>query len=77
MTQNATTPSPSMLYLSSRPALPVLAEVAVSFAVLVTKWTVRQRTRQALRQLPPDLLKDVGLTPDEAQHQGTLPFWRP
>ncbi|AHD09704.1 MULTISPECIES: DUF1127 domain-containing protein [Phaeobacter] len=77
MTQNATPPSPDMLYLSSRPALPVLAEVAVSFAVLVTKWTVRQRTRQALRQLPPELLKDVGLTREEARHQGTLPFWRP
>ncbi|AUQ66682.1 DUF1127 domain-containing protein [Phaeobacter inhibens] len=77
MTQNATTPSPDMLYLSSRPALPVLAELAVSFAVLVTKWAVRQRTRQALRQLPPELLKDVGLTREEARHQGTLPFWRP
>ncbi|ATG35527.1 putative small protein [Phaeobacter piscinae] len=77
MTQNATHPSPDMLYLSSRPALPVLAEVAVSFAVLVTKWTVRQRTRQALRQLPPELLKDVGLTREDARHQGTLPFWRP
>ncbi|ATG39460.1 DUF1127 domain-containing protein [Phaeobacter piscinae] len=77
MTQNATPPSTDMLYLSSRPALPVLAEVAVSFAVLVTKWTVRQRTRQALRQLPPELLKDVGLTREDARHQGTLPFWRP
>ncbi|MFV1593089.1 DUF1127 domain-containing protein [Phaeobacter sp. JH20_36] len=77
MTQNATPSSPEMIYLSSRPTLPVLAEIAVSFAVLVTKWTVRQRTRQALRQLPPELLKDVGLTREDAEYQGTLPFWRP
>ncbi|EBA17751.1 hypothetical protein RSK20926_18472 [Roseobacter sp. SK209-2-6] len=64
-------------YLNSRPALPVLAQAAVAFAVLVTKWSGRQRTRQHLRHLSAEQLKDIGLTREEAHYEGTLPFWRP
>ncbi|CRL14176.1 DUF1127 domain-containing protein [Phaeobacter italicus] len=77
MTQYTKTTSPDMLYLSSRPALPVLAEAAVAFAVLITKWTVRQRTRRALAALSQEQLDDVGLSRAEAHYQATLPFWRP
>ncbi|WP_293573505.1 DUF1127 domain-containing protein [Phaeobacter sp.] len=77
MTQFKQTTSPDMIYLSSRPALPVLAEVAVAFAVLVTKWSVRRRTRQTLASLTPDQLKDIGVSRQEAHYQATLPFWRP
>ncbi|MGR3759301.1 DUF1127 domain-containing protein [Roseobacteraceae bacterium NS-SX3] len=68
---------PHMSYLMSRPALPVLAQAAVAFAVLFTKWTVRHRTRRQLRRLTSAQLKDIGLSRREAHYEGTLPFWRP
>ncbi|UWQ89455.1 DUF1127 domain-containing protein [Aliisedimentitalea scapharcae] len=77
MTNTAHIASPHMAYLNSRPALPVLAQWAVGFAVLVTKWTLRQRTRKHLRHLTPEQLQDIGLTRAEAHYQATLPFWRP
>lgn len=39
-------------------------------------WMRRRRTRQALRALDADLLKDVGLTPSEAFREGRRPMWR-
>jgi uncharacterized protein YjiS (DUF1127 family) len=67
----------NMSYLISRPALPVLAQWAVAFAVVMTKWAVRRRTRKHLLLLGEEHLKDVGLSRMEAHHQATLPFWRP
>lgn len=69
--------SPHMAYLISRPALPVVAQWAVAFAVLVTKWTLRHRTRRHLRNLDANQLNDIGVSRAEAHYQGTLPFWRP
>lgn len=77
MTQPATHSHPHMTYLNSRPALPVLAQVAVAFAVMVTKWSTRQRTRRQLRHLSAGQLKDIGLSRQDAHYEGTLPFWRP
>ncbi|KIC11268.1 hypothetical protein RA19_07940 [Leisingera sp. ANG-M1] len=67
----------NMSYLISRPALPVLAQWAVSFAVVVTKWSLRHRTRKQLRKLTEAQLKDIGVTRADAHYQATLPFWRP
>lgn len=69
--------SPHMAYLISRPALPVVAQLAVAFAVMVTKWSLRHRTRKQLRQLDDTQLTDIGMSRAEAHYQGTLPFWRP
>lgn len=77
MTSPATHSHPHMSYLNSRAALPVLAQAAVAFAVLVTKWSNRQRSRQHLRHLSAEQLKDIGVSRQEAHYQGTLPFWRP
>ena len=60
----------------SQPHLPVAAYWAVAFAVLVTKWTTRRRTRRALTQLEPWQLRDVGLTPDKAYIESRRVFWR-
>tara|TARA_R110002049_G_scaffold10127_1_gene50061 strand:+ start:16269 stop:16466 length:198 start_codon:yes stop_codon:yes gene_type:complete len=56
--------------------LPVLADIAVRFAVLVTKWATRRRTRMVLRQLEPWQLHDVGLTPDQASGEAYRVFWK-
>lgn len=67
----------NMSYLTSRRAMPVLAQWAVSFAVLVTKWSLRHRTRVHLNHLSDAQLKDVGLSREDAHYEATLPFWRP
>jgi uncharacterized protein YjiS (DUF1127 family) len=50
--------------------------MAVKFAVLVTKWATRRRTRLALSRLEPWQLRDVGLTPKEADFESRRVFWR-
>ncbi|OIQ36170.1 MAG: hypothetical protein BM558_14155 [Roseobacter sp. MedPE-SW] len=77
MTSSATQSPSHASYLNSRPALPVLAQAAVAFAVLVTKWSIRHNTRKELRHLSAEQLKDIGISRQEAHYQGTLPFWRP
>lgn len=63
-------------YLETQMPLPAMAELALRVAVVVTKWSRRARTRQALDRLNPDQLKDIGLTPEEAWREAALPFWR-
>jgi uncharacterized protein YjiS (DUF1127 family) len=36
----------------------------------------RQRQRRALRELDARLLRDIGLTRQEALREGSKPFWR-
>lgn len=77
MTSPATTSHTHMSYLSDRASLPVLAQGAVAFAVMVTKWSNRQRSRKQLRHLSAEQLKDIGVSRQDAHYQSTLPFWRP
>ncbi|WP_417699447.1 DUF1127 domain-containing protein [Pseudophaeobacter sp.] len=77
MTTPATQSHTHMSYLTNRAALPVLAQAAVAFAVLVTKWSNRHRSRKALKTLSVEQLRDIGISRAEAHYQGTLPFWRP
>lgn len=77
MAQQAIHSNPNIVYLNSRPALPVAARMAVGFAALVTKWSLRRRTRKHLRTLPDHILQDIGKSRQDAHYQGTLPFWRP
>ena len=74
---NVTENPTHLSYLTSRPALPMIAELAIGFAVLVTKWSVRKRTRRQLSRLDQHQLRDIGLQREEAMREGTLPFWRP
>lgn len=60
----------------SQHGTPIAARVAVRFAVVVTKWAARRRTRLALSQLEPWQLSDVGLTPDDVQGELRRVFWR-
>lgn len=36
----------------------------------------RYRQRQRLLSLPPEMLKDIGISRAEALHEGCKPFWR-
>ena len=42
----------------------------------VTLWHARARQRRALADLPPHLLKDIGVTPGQALLESRKPFWR-
>jgi uncharacterized protein YjiS (DUF1127 family) len=56
--------------------MPITALIAVKFAVSVTKWATRRRTRAALRQLETWQLRDVGLTRDDAETEASRVFWK-
>ena len=66
-----------MSILSEADRIPALATVAVAFAVVVTTWDTRRRTRKHLGNLPGHLLKDVGLDPLTANREVAKPFWQP
>ena len=44
---------------------------------LVVGWLERHRQRRTLRQLDDRMLRDVGLTRFDAEHEIAKPFWRP
>lgn len=75
MTQPRSIPT-DVLSILAQPGTPVAAQLAVKFAVLVTTWATRRRTRLALKQLEQWQLSDVGLTPTEADIESRRVFWR-
>jgi uncharacterized protein YjiS (DUF1127 family) len=40
-------------------------------------WMERSRQRRALAKLEDRLLRDIGLTRDEARRESSTPFWKP
>lgn len=73
---HALTLSTEMLATLNTRGLPIAALIAVKFAVCVTKWATRRRTRAALRQLESWQLRDVGLTRDKAITEASRVFWK-
>ena len=67
---------PALSYLQTATPLPLTAELAVSVAVVLTKWSRRQRTRRALAQLDDHLLRDVGLDRRTAHIEARRMFWQ-
>lgn len=75
MTHAMTLSSEAMNILNQR-SLPIVAALAVQFAVCVTKWATRRRTRIALSKLDAHLLRDVGLTQGQRDSEAARLFWR-
>lgn len=63
--------------LNDAHSLPLLARWSVAFAVAVTKWDKRYRTRKHLARLSDQHLRDIGLDQASARLETTKPFWRP
>ncbi|MCK0094553.1 DUF1127 domain-containing protein [Yoonia sp. F2084L] len=62
--------------LNAQANLPLVADLAVKFAVAVTLWDTRRKTRHALRSLEAHLLHDIGLDRLSAQAEASKPFWQ-
>ena len=75
MSPNALHPA-QLALLNSQAQLPTLARVAVTVAVMATKWDMNWRTRKALGQLDPHHLDDIGLTPREAAREANKRFYQ-
>ncbi len=67
---------PALAYLESTRNVPTLAGFAVKAAVLLTKWTIRQRTRTALHHLNDHQLRDIGGSLDQAKTEAQRHFWQ-
>jgi uncharacterized protein YjiS (DUF1127 family) len=55
--------------------LPPISRVVLGLAHLVLVWEMRRTTRKALQQLEPHLLRDIGLTSDQAAREAGKPAW--
>lgn len=62
--------------LNAQAKLPLVAGLAVKFAVIVTKWETRRNSRRSLQNMEPHLLHDIGLDRFSAQVEATKPFWQ-
>ena len=63
--------------LSARTTLPALSLIAVQLAWAYVLWAHRRKTRAQLTRLDDHMLRDIGLSPREADHEARKPFWRP
>ena len=76
MARTATTPNDALTYLAEAHILPTASVIALRVAVCLSKWATRRNTRRTLKQLTPWELRDVGLTPEEADFEASKVFWR-
>jgi uncharacterized protein YjiS (DUF1127 family) len=73
LTQTLTTRTLSQL--AANPKLPLVAQVAVRFAGLVTQWDKRRQTRCQLKTLDLHILEDIGISQAQARKEAARPFW--
>lgn len=66
----------ALIYLRENNSLPIVSVWAVEIAVVVSKWTMRRRTRATLRDLTDAQLADIGLTRAQALSESSRVFWR-
>jgi uncharacterized protein YjiS (DUF1127 family) len=66
----------ALIYLRENKSLPIVSVWAVEFAVCVSIWTMRHRTRTTLKQLTDDQLADIGLTRGQALSEASRVFWK-
>jgi uncharacterized protein YjiS (DUF1127 family) len=75
MSPNALHPA-QLALLNGQAQLPTLARVAVTVAVMLTKWDMNWRTRKALGRLDPHELDDIGMCPRTAAREANKRFYQ-
>lgn len=68
--------APQYAILNTTQSLPVLARWSLVFAVTVTTWDTRYRSRKHMCKLSALHLKDIGLDPLTAAAEARKPFWQ-
>lgn len=76
MSQSRALISADLAFLDQQRPMPLLASLAVRVAVTSSKWAKRHRTRLALKDLDPHLLRDIGVSPHAADVEANKRFWR-
>jgi uncharacterized protein YjiS (DUF1127 family) len=71
--QEANMPQAQIKTLPYRPRISLVQHLVLA----LTSAAARRRNRKALAQLGPHLLRDIGLTRDEAMQECAKPFWQP
>lgn len=69
------TTMPGIANVSAMRPLPPLSRMALAIAMAVVTWEQRRQTRVAISHLDAHLLRDIGLTPDQAAGEARKPFW--
>ncbi|MEM8593029.1 MAG: DUF1127 domain-containing protein [Pseudomonadota bacterium] len=62
--------------LENATRIPPAAALLVMLALQITKWGQRHRSRIALNKLDDHMLRDIGLTPDQARFEADKRFWQ-
>jgi len=62
--------------LNTANGLPLLARWSMSFAVIVTTWDMRHRTRKHLSDLSEHQLRDIGIDRATARIEAAKVFWQ-
>lgn len=75
MAHTVTINLPDSLKTTGGYPLPMLARVAVQFAVIVTQWDMKSRTRRHLARLDDHMLRDIGVERGTARTEARRPFW--
>lgn len=65
-----------LITLNKQVKLPVTATVFLYAAVVLTQWAQLYRSRQDLRDLDGHLLRDIGISPEDAEREARRPFWQ-
>jgi uncharacterized protein YjiS (DUF1127 family) len=58
------------------PSLPSPIQALVRVAHVLAVWENRARERKALAEMPPNMLKDIGISRIDAHRETDKPFWR-
>ncbi|WP_297771635.1 DUF1127 domain-containing protein [uncultured Roseovarius sp.] len=75
MTHSQQEMAPNPLFAAAYPT-PLVARLAIAFAVLVIKWDMNRRTRRQLARLDAHLLRDIGVDRHAAHAEAARLFWR-
>ena len=67
--------APTLQALALQP-LPPVSRVFVAMAQVVLTWELRRTGRQSLRNLDAHLLKDIGLSTQDARLEADKRFWQ-
>ena len=62
--------------IAARPFLLGPLHLLVGLARLLARWERRARDRNKLAEMPDHLLRDIGISRSDAEHESWKPLWR-